>query len=85
MIHVLERREAFGHTNALHPVSSNGLKVSLGFPLGLENLGKWEGVLQSGKSQGILNRLEKSGKISQNTEKVREFQKNVIYYILVIF
>ena len=37
------------------------------------------------KSQGILNRLEKSGVITQNTEKVREFQKNFIYYILVIF
>ena len=32
-----------------------------GFPLGLENLEnleKWEGIFQSGKSQGILNRLE---------------------------
>ena len=29
--------------------------------------GKWEGIFQSGKSQGILNRLEKSGKITQNT------------------
>ena len=28
------------------------------FPPGLE---KWEGIFQSGKSQGILNRLEKSG------------------------
>ena len=26
---------------------------------------------QSGKSQGILNRLEKSGKITQNTGKLR--------------
>ena len=34
------------------------------FPLRLENLGKWEGIFQSGKSQGILNRLEKSGKIT---------------------
>ena len=42
-----------------------------GFPLGLENLGKWEGIFQSGKSQGILNRLEKSGKITQNTGKLR--------------
>ena len=38
-----------------------------GFPLGLENLEKWEGIFQPGKSQGILNRLEKSGKITQNT------------------
>ena len=33
-----------------------------GFPLGLENLEKWE---------GILNRLEKSGKTTQNTGKLR--------------
>ena len=33
MIHVLERKEAFGRTNALHPVLSNGLKVSPGFRL----------------------------------------------------
>ena len=48
-----------------------------GFPLGLENLEnleKWEGIFQSGKSQGILNRLEKSGKITQNTGKIREFE-----------
>ena len=56
-----------------------------GFPLGLENLEKWEGIFQSGKSQGILNRLEKSGKITQNTGKLREFQTNIIYYFLVIF
>ena len=36
-------------------------------PLGLENLEEWEGIFQSGKSQGILNRLEKSGKSTQNT------------------
>ena len=42
-----------------------------GFPLGLENLEKWEGIFQSGKSQGILNRLEKSGNFTQNTGKLR--------------
>ena len=30
-----------------------------GFPLRLENLEKWEDIFQSGKSQGIFNRLEK--------------------------
>ena len=48
---------------------ANHLQGSL--PLGLknlENLEKWEGILQSGKSQGILDRLEKSGKITQNME-----------------
>ena len=33
-----------------------------------------------GESQGILNGLGKSGKITQNTGKLREFQKNVICY-----
>ena len=42
-----------------------------GFPLRHENLEKWEGIFQSGKSQGILNRLEKSGKTTQNTGKLR--------------
>ena len=61
------------------------LPARTGFPLGLENLEKWEGIFQSGKSQGILNRLEKSGKITQNTGKYWEFQTNIICYFLVIF
>ena len=36
-------------------------------------------------SQGILNRLEKLWKITQNTGKVREFQTNIICYFSVIF
>ena len=43
------------------------------FPLGLEireNLEKWEGIFQSGKSQGILSRHEKSGNFTQNTGKI---------------
>ena len=32
------------------------------------------------KSQGILKRMEKSGKITQNTGKLREFRTYVIYY-----
>ena len=39
--------------------------------------GKWENIFQSGKSQGILNRLEKSGNCTQNTRKLREV---FIYY-----
>ena len=54
--------------------------TSTGFPLGLENLEKWAGIFRSGKSQGILTRLEKSGKITQNTGKLREFQTNIICY-----
>ena len=34
--------------------------------------GKWEGIFQLGKIQGILNRLEKSGKITPNTGKFRK-------------
>ena len=49
--------------------------VSPGFPLGLENLEKWKGIFQSGKSQGILNRLEKSGKITQNTGTKQNIQQ----------
>ena len=61
--------------------TGNFLQESPGFPLGLENLEnleKWEGIFQSGKSQGILNRLEKSGKITQNTGKLRELEINII-------
>ena len=46
-----------------------------GFPLGLEkleNLEKWEGIFQSGKSQGILNRLEKSGKSQGKPHQILE-------------
>ena len=39
---------------------------------------KWEGIFQSGKSHGILIRLEKSWKITQNTGKLREFEINII-------
>ena len=38
-----------------------------GFPLGLENLEKWEGIFQSGKSQGILNK--QTGKVRENHTK----------------
>ena len=49
----------------------------------MENLEKWEGIFQSRKSQGILNRLEKSGKITQNTGKFREFQTNICYFSVI--
>ena len=50
-----------------------------GFPLRLENI-------ENGKafsSHGILTRLEKSGKIRQNTGKLSEFQTNVSCYFSV--
>ena len=61
-----------------------------GFPLGLENLEnleKWEGIFQSGKSQGILNRLEKSGKSQGKSTKYWKTQgiSDKYYYFLVIF
>ena len=34
--------------------------------------GKCEGIFQSGKSQGILSRLEKSGNFTQNTGKLEK-------------
>ena len=36
------------------------------------NLEKWAGIFQSGKSQGILSRLEKSGNFTQNTGKIKK-------------
>ena len=36
-------------------------------------MAKWENFFQSGKSQGILNRLEKSGNFTQHTGKMGEF------------
>ena len=51
-----------------------------GFPLRLEkleNLEKWEGIFQSGKSQGILNRLEKSGKSQGKSHKILENSGNL--------
>ena len=39
--------------------------------------GKMGRHFQSGKSQGTLNRLEKSGKITQNTGKLWEFEINI--------
>ena len=56
-----------------------------GFPFGLENLKKWEGILQPGKSQGILNRLEKSGKITQNYWKTQGIWNKYYLIFLMIF
>ena len=56
-----------------------------GFPVRLEKLEKWEGIFQSGKSQGILNRLEKSGKITQNTGKTSGNFRKMLCYFLMIF
>ena len=57
--------------------------VYTGFPLGLENLGKWEGIFQSGKSQEIFNRLEKSRE--NHTKYWKTWQISDKCYLLVIF
>ena len=52
-----------------------------GFPLGLENLEKWEGIFQSWN-------FEQTGKVRENHIKywkIREFQTNIICYFSVIF
>ena len=52
------------------------------FPPGLEireNLEKWEGIFQSGKSRGILSRLEKSGNFAQNTGKTGNLNKKNVF------
>ena len=61
------------------------IKSIAGFPLGLENLEKWEGIFQSGKSQGILNRLEKSGKSQGKSHKILENSGNFRQILFVIF
>ena len=45
--------------------------VRSGFPLGLENLEKWEGIFQSGNFEQTGKVREKSGKTTQNTGKLR--------------
>ena len=54
-----------------------------GFPLGLKKLENLE-IGKALSSQGLLNRKirEKSGKIIQNTEKFREFQKNISLFVI---
>ena len=57
-----------------------------GFPLRLENLEKFEGIFQSGKSQGIFEQTgKKSGKITQNTGKTSGIFGKMLCYFLVIF
>ena len=69
--------EEGGATSAMKEEDQGrGNKVMTWFPPGLEireNLEKWEGIFQSGKSQGILSRLEKSGNFAQNTGKTGKF------------
>ena len=63
----------------LHSMSYYIVQIWSGKP------GKWEGILQSGKSHGILNRLERSGKIRHYTGKIRGFQTNDIFYFSDIY
>ena len=87
-LHLQTRMHSSRMRTARSSSRPGGVSTRPGFPLGLEkleNLEKWEGIFQSGKSQGILNRLEKSGKTTPNTGKLREFQKKIICYFSMIF
>ena len=53
-----------------------------GFPLRLENLEKWEGIFQSGNFEQAGKVGESQGKSHKILEN-REFQTNVICYILI--
>ena len=56
-------------------VKAEVVLINSWFPPGLEireNLEKFEGIFQLGKSQEILSRLEKSGNFTQNTRKIRK-------------
>ena len=59
--------------------------IVAGFPLGLENLGKWEGIFQSGKSQGILEQTGKVGKNHTKYWKIRGISDKYYLLFLVIF
>ena len=48
-------------------------------------LGKCENIFQSGKSQVILNRLEKSGNFTPNTEKVKDFVQFLFLFFFDFF
>ena len=50
-------------------------------PVRTEKPGKWEGIFQSVKSQGILNRLEKAGKSHKILENSGNFRK-VLFVML---
>ena len=52
-----------------------------GFPLGLENLEKWEGIFQSGS----FEQTGKSRKITQNTGKNETISDKYYLIFLVIF
>ena len=50
--------------------------------LGLENLEKWGGIFQSGKSQGILTDWKRQGKVRGNHKKYWKIQGIKKYYLL---
>ena len=90
------RKRSLGQGNIFAPVCHSVHKGEYlgryparpGFPLrleNLENLEKWEGIFQSGKSQGILTRLEKSGKSQGKSHKILENSGNFRQILFVIF
>ena len=56
-----------------------------GFPLELENLENGKAFSSQGKSQGILNRLEKSAKSQGKSHKILENSGNSRKILFVIF
>ena len=80
-----KKSSKFNHRDykVLHDTSLKGASIveTSGFPLGLENLEnleKWEGIFQSGNFEQTGKVREKSGKITQNTGKLWEFEINII-------
>ena len=54
-------------------------KCFTGFPRGLKNQGKWEGIFQLGKGQGILNRENET-----KYWKTREISDNCYLFIFLL-
>ena len=60
-----------------HPIliSAFSCTATSGFPLGLENLEKWEGIFQSDKKSG---NFEQTGKVRENHTKYWKTEINII-------
>ena len=56
------------HIDTVHWTQSLVIQKA-GFPPALENLEKWDNFFQSGKSQGILKKCQKSGNFKWVREK----------------
>ena len=61
------------------------LEVITGFPLGLENLEKWEGISSQGKVGEFLTDWKSQGKSHKILEILRYFGQILFVIFLVIF